>query len=169
MISRHYQISNLNSVPAPLLEQMLDFIEQNSPANHSISEVLFKSKFILTELITNAIKHVAHHSNLTVEINDHCLLLIKTDDGDEIKLHNDVAEHHTGGKVITSDVIHTLYVKHENNQAHFYCEENNDGLTLDSDFPEHFGLLIITKSSDEFYYTHNTQTKINTFTAKINF
>jgi hypothetical protein len=159
-----------NSMPAELLEEMLALIKTNIPANTGMHELLFKSKFILTELLTNAIKHAnSNDVGLNLEITDTFVRFIKTDYGSPFVLQQINDEQFKDALIVTADVMHTLYAKEEGGDLHFYCHENEaPSIDIDHDFPEHFGLLIITKAADDFYYQYNPELQANIFTATIN-
>jgi two-component sensor histidine kinase len=159
-----------NSMPADLLENILALIKSNAHANTGMHELLFKSKFILTELLTNAIKHAnSNDVSLNLEITDSFVKFIKTDYGTRFVLPQFKDEQFKDALIVAADIMHTLYAKEEHGNMHFYCHENAaPSIDIDHDFPEHFGLLIITKAADDFYYQYNEQQHSNTFIATIN-
>jgi len=158
-----------NSMPADLLEEMLTLIKSNVHYSSGMQELLFKSKFILTELLTNAIKHAnSNDVSLNLEITDGFLRFVKTDFGSPFTLPQIKDEQFKDALIVTADVMHTLYAKEEGGRLHFYCHENTvTSIDIENDFPEHFGLLIITKAADDFYYQYNEQQQANIFTAII--
>ncbi|WDF53680.1 ATP-binding protein [Mucilaginibacter sp. KACC 22063] len=161
MVSELYFLNDLSYVPATLLDDMLNFIRNNLPQQPDHDALTFKTKFILTELITNAVKHTPNDSSsLQIRMEDDGIRIIKTDTGNPLNFKLKAAP---SDSVIASDFLHTLYVKNKDEQLHFYCVENHNSLAADDNLPEHFGLLIITKSSDTFYYHHNKTTGVNTF------
>ena len=140
------------------------------PNGEGTRELLFKSKFILTELLTNAIKHAnTHEVKLNIEIEDKLVKFEKQDFGNPLVLPQIKHEQFNDALIITADVMHTLYAVEKEGIAYFYCHENAvPSIGTEHDFPEHFGLLIITKAADEFSYHYDSANNINTFTATIN-
>ncbi|SFS60473.1 Histidine kinase-like ATPase domain-containing protein [Mucilaginibacter polytrichastri] len=157
-------------MPADALEEMLAVIKTHVHEDAGMHELLFKSKFILTELLTNAIKHAnTSQVSLNLEITDALVKFVKTDYGNPFMLPQIKDEQFKDALIITADVMHTLYAKQKEELTYFYCHENEaPSINLDNDLPEHFGLLIITKAADEFFYHFDEQNRANTFTATIN-
>jgi len=163
MVNKHFDFYNSGDNIVPALKQMLEFIGTNLPANARNEKMLFKARVILTELITNSLKHSgSSNTSMHIAIKGTDIVIIKTDVGKPLSLVNNKTE----GKVpITNDILHTLYaVTEATNQLYFVCEENKmeDILVID-DIVEHFGLLIITKASDNFTYNYDHTTKCNIF------
>lgn len=156
-------------MPASLLEEMLSLIKSNVTAGAGVNGLLFKSKFVLTELLTNAIKHAnTDEVTLNIEITESLVRFIKTDHGTPMNFPKVESESFKNAIIITADIMHTLYAVKQNGKLYFHCHENSDTVITMNGFPEHFGLLIITKAADEFYYLYNEQNKVNTFAVSIN-
>ncbi|NCD72246.1 ATP-binding protein [Mucilaginibacter agri] len=169
LVQKSFKLGYAASMPADLLEEILWLIKSNISVDAGISGVLFKSKFILTELLTNAIKHAnTDEVILNLEITDSLVRFIKTDHGTPMNFPGLENKSFEGGIIITADIMHTLYAVEQNGRLCFYCHENSAPTININDFPEHFGLLIITKAADEFCYQYNKQNHANTFTASIN-
>lgn len=169
LVQKSFTLAHFDSMPANLLEEILLLIKTNIPNGEGTRELLFKSKFILTELLTNAIKHAnTHEVKLNIEIKDGVVKFEKQDHGSPLilpKVKNDQFEN---AIIVTADVMHTLYAVEKDGVAYFYCHENTvPFIDTETDFPEHFGLLIITKAADEFSYQYNSETNLNTFTATV--
>jgi hypothetical protein len=143
--------------------------------------LLAKLKWIVTELLTNAVKHSGmEECILTFEQNNEQLVLEKEDTGKPLMLFEN-----NSGKVINwplqnlsepleFQIYHngteSLKVRStEPDSADFFVEQLDDvempGLLIDTS--EHFGLLILTKASDEFTYTYDPVLKINRFRSTI--
>jgi hypothetical protein len=71
-------------------------------------------------------------------------------------------------KRLAYDVMHQLYaVNQPNNTIRFVVEESDIEVPDIHQITEHFGLLIITKCCEEFTYTYDEDTRVNSFTAKV--
>jgi hypothetical protein len=169
----HKQFDFLNtsySISADI-KQIIGFIESALPAKSMVNELLFKAKIIVTELLTNSLKHSGINSTIIdVSLNDNLLTISKTDFGNPLNL---ITKNYPANiKIpITNDILHTLYaVIDSGKHVTFFCDENNmaDILAIEN-IVEHFGLLIITKSADRFTYHFNEQTKKNIFVAMLRF
>jgi hypothetical protein len=169
LVNKSFTLAHFNSIPANLLEEILLLIKTNIPTGEGTRELLFKSKFILTELLTNAIKHAnTHEVKLNIEIKDGLVRFEKQDYGNPLILPKVKNNQFENAIIVTADVMHTLYVVEKGDTAYFYCHENTAPLIdTESDFPEHFGLLIITKAADEFSYQYNSENNLNKFTATV--
>lgn len=156
-------------MPANLLEEILLLIKTNIPNGEGTRELLFKSKFILTELLTNAIKHAnTHEVKLNIEIKDSVVKFEKQDYGNPLILPQVKNDQFENAIIVTADIMHILYAVEKEGVAYFYCHENTvPSIDTENDFPEHFGLLIITKAADDFSYRYDSETNLNTFTATV--
>ncbi len=164
-----FEVSTAQLVP--LLQQMLRYVQQQvtlpAPA---LEAFLFETKIILTELLTNAIKHTGNGLvQFNIEINNTGLLITKTDKGPPIKLL-----HHPGftkpGDVlqVTNDIMHTLLATLEARQTlrFTYTEHELPALPDAQQLHDHFGLLLIAKAADECRYCYNAEEKTNVFAVK---
>jgi len=170
MANRQFVFLNNSDTLIAALKQMLEFVETNLPASTRAGKTIFNAKVVLTELLTNSIKHSGSSDTLiTIEARNSSLLITKTDTGNPLSLiDNDLS---STKKPITNDILHTLYaVSERNDHLHFVCEENKmeDILAID-DIVEHFGLLIITKAADNFTYSYDHSTKSNIFKVILNY
>lgn len=141
------------------------------------SVVLSKVKWVLTELLTNAIKHSeTSTSTILVSINNEEIILQKQDSGAPMQFY-DSSLNQTISWPITNklyDTSHIIYTSStETLIAHivsdgsirFLIEEIEPDVreSILTDMSEHFGLLIITKSSTEFSYVYSSDKKMNLF------
>jgi anti-sigma regulatory factor (Ser/Thr protein kinase) len=129
--------------------------------------LLLRAKFIIAELLNNAVKHSGtEQTTLTIELHEKSLFIRKADTGMPFNLIVEL-ERQDEQLMVSSDAMHLLYaVKRDDAVVSFYCKEN---LTFELDvnkLAEHLGLLIITKAADEFTYRYNKPQ--NLFTAKLN-
>jgi anti-sigma regulatory factor (Ser/Thr protein kinase) len=169
--SVRYEIKKTEAIPVKMLEEMLGFIKENLPEEGDFASTIFKSKYILTELVTNAIKHThCKSSTLRIEVTPNMLTFLKTDKGKPLTLPSVPGTLASDETVVTSDIMHTLYTIRREDKQYFYCKDNATPIfEVNNDFPEHFGLLIITKAADEFYYNYDTSGGLNVFRALVNF
>jgi hypothetical protein len=153
------------------LQQMLAFINDNLVANVPAINLLFKSKIILTELLTNALKHsFSRYTLVDITVEDNSIVITKSDYGMPLSLI--AYTNSTEEKIpITNDILHTLYaIPQGHDTIRFGCEESTmEDLEAIERIVEHFGLIIITKASDKFVYHYCEQTKANKFIVTLNF
>lgn len=165
------QFGFLNSYDSliPVIKEVIGFINTNLPESAPVSEVLFNAKVIVTELLTNSLKHSgSNHTSIDVNISKKNVVITKTDHGRPLSLVGSAP----GGRIpITNDILHTLYaVKKAKGQLHFFYEENNlDDIVAIDDIVEHFGLLIITKAAGKFTYAYEAPTSTNIFKVILNY
>lgn len=171
-----FEFNNSTDTLITSLQYMLGHISEGIPVNTDADDVLFRCKIIITELLTNSIKHGGERSTLfSVEMDNKYLTIRKTDSGSPLYLIN-THKHssintESNKKLISSDPLNSLYAAWQNeNSILFSCEESiaEDFLPVEQ-VMEHFGILIITRSSDEFTYTYNKQSLSNTFKVKLRF
>jgi len=159
------------------LEHMLGHISSCIPVGADTESIMFKCKVIITELLTNAIKHAGNSKTLfNIDSNATRLAISKTDYGMPLYLintRNNSAADNTkiNKRLISADPLTSLYANWEReNHIRFSSEEGSldDFLSVEQ-VMEHFGILIITNSSDEFTYTYHKDTRSNVFHVLINF
>jgi len=158
------------------LQYMLDGIAGGISSQADSGDIMFRCKAVITELLTNAIKHAGKgHTRFDVESDGTKLTICKTDTGMPLYLlatrNNTAAESAAENKkLISADPLSSLYANWESeNHIRFTSEEGSldDFLSVEQ-VAEHFGILIITNSSDEFTYTYDKNTRENIFRVKIN-
>jgi anti-sigma regulatory factor (Ser/Thr protein kinase) len=152
---------------------------QDYPNQESITQ---RSKWALTELLTNGVKHCktsktffrlyVENDQLVIEkIDQGQLLTLTTLDG-IFKLSWPQFTSYRGQEFNLqrngSDSLQVLI--DDNHQAIFRIEQVDDSDFFSSieNFSEHFGLLIITKSTDKFTYSYETHAGTNTFRCHFN-
>jgi anti-sigma regulatory factor (Ser/Thr protein kinase) len=91
--------------------------------------LLLRAKFIIAELLNNAVKHSGtQHTILTIEMQEKSLLISKTDSGAPFNLIGKL-EQQDEQLMVSSDAMHLLYaVRRDDATVSFYCKEN---LTFD--------------------------------------
>jgi anti-sigma regulatory factor (Ser/Thr protein kinase) len=149
---------------------------------HSIDEsILSRIKWVITELLTNAVKHSGQaESELNIRISDLELTLQKEDSGKPLNLTAQdnkkiIWPIENLSKPIDFPIYHngmdSLCVRTDDaGKAIFFIETMADmempGLLTDTS--EHFGLLIMTKASDAFTYEYDSLNKLNRFVCLFN-
>ncbi|HTE00822.1 MAG TPA: hypothetical protein VK668_16130 [Mucilaginibacter sp.] len=171
-----FEFNNSTDALISSLQHMLGYISDCMPANADSEDILFRCKVIITELLTNAIKHGGQDITLfDIEMNDHTLFIQKTDNGSPLYLINTHSHSTTdidaNKKLISADPLNSLYAAWEDESSIiFSCEESSiENFLSVEQVMEHFGILIITRSSDEFTYTYNKESHSNNFRVKIGF
>jgi anti-sigma regulatory factor (Ser/Thr protein kinase) len=147
LASKQFLLPNTRQSIKPSVQEVLDFVINSLPAGINAEGISFKIEVIIIELLTNGIKHAGTiETFLDVTIND--------------------VGHR---ELLTKDGLHSMYaVVESDTQIRFVCEEENGDEVLDvTNLMEHFGLLIITKSSDTFTYEYDVDTGLNTFSVII--
>jgi hypothetical protein len=170
-MTKQFEFINTNNNLTSSLKEMLEFINDHLVENVPAISLLFKAKIILTELLTNAVKHsFSRCALISISIADNNISLSKTDYGMPLSL---IAYANMGEPriPITNDILHTLYAIPEgDNTIRFACEESTmDDLVAIERIVEHFGLIIITKASDRFVYKYSEDSKANVFTANLSY
>jgi hypothetical protein len=156
----------------PTLKEILEFVGKTLAGAPDGENVLFKVKIIITELLNNALKHVKNSKTfIRVSVDDSNIHIIKQDIGNRLII-NDLYLCQKGAAgqkfQISHDSLNSLYAIIESEcQLKFICEESTNNDVDYANLMEHFGLLIITKTANDFTYTHNPDTFLNTFDVLI--
>jgi hypothetical protein len=172
-VSKQFLLPNTRQSIKPSVQELLDFVIRHIPAHVSTEGVSFKIEVILIELLTNGIKHAGTKETfLDITIDDESIHIDKKDFGNRYHPGNitSLLIHDPGYKeLLTKDGLHSMYaVVESDTQIKFVCEEVDDETVLDvSNLMEHFGLLIITKASDNFTYQYDIAKGLNTFSVLI--
>jgi hypothetical protein len=165
MVKQQFEFLNSVDHLTTAIKQTLHFIATSLPDNPAAEQTIFKAKVIITELLTNSLKHSGTGSTLIdITVNKGELEIVKTDFGAPLNLNN------ANNKApVTNDVLHTLYaIQKSLYEIQFICEENNlGGILVVDDIVEHFGLLIITKAANNFTYIYEPEAKANKFRAAL--
>ncbi|WP_158827174.1 hypothetical protein [Mucilaginibacter lacusdianchii] len=164
---QQFNFDNRTSSLTPLTQQVVNYLTGLLTPQQAASGILFKAKFIVTELLTNALKHSAvSNASLDIIITDTHLEIIKTDTGQPLPLINQTDLPVDVKTAISQDFMHRLYAMPLSNGAiSFFCEETSFDTPDINQINEHFGLLIITKTADEFMYWYDEP--VNVFCAKL--
>lgn len=179
-IKREFTFSNDSLSMYPLLNEIISCLKIHLPSEHYDFKIS-NCKQILIELLTNAVKHSnTDITIISVRINDGSIEITKSDKGRKFYLNNytgwpplswPLDKKYIGEKIkIYDDDISNLYaiIKSENRIVFEIDEYPITKVTSNSNLLEHYGLLIMTKFSSQFYYLYNEETNVNQFTAIIN-
>jgi hypothetical protein len=179
-IKREFLFSNDSKVMHSLLNEVIAFVKIHLPSE-AYEEKIINCKQALIELLTNAVKHSnTTSSSISVIINDHKIELIKSDRGRAFFLEHytgwppiswPLSKQYIGEKInIYNDDFSELHaVIQTDSRIVFEMEEfPMEKVSATSNLIEHYGLLILTKVSDQFYYTHDAATHTNIFHLVIN-
>jgi anti-sigma regulatory factor (Ser/Thr protein kinase) len=149
------------------LKQILDFVSEHTHHHTDTSVIQFKAKVITTELLNNAIKHSGDTETIIdVVIDNQKITIKKTDNGPQYD-PGGLLTLSVRGETITlsSDDLNSMYaIVQDDYTIKFIFEENIDKQMVDlNSISEHFGLLIIARSADEFTYHYDNRTYSNVF------
>nr|WP_295925468.1 anti-sigma regulatory factor [uncultured Dyadobacter sp.] len=163
------------------LHLCLDHIRVKAGATPLAGEVMDKIKWVVVELLTNAVKHSGEReSMLKISVTRRMVVLEKEDYGPPMVLvgHEKKKIMWPLGNVmrpfdfpIYHNGMDSLCVRmDESGKATFFIEQlaELEMPALLSDTSEHFGLLIMTKASDEFTYEYDSTTGVNRFISTFN-
>jgi hypothetical protein len=169
MAQKQFEFLSNTDETVPFLKQILEYVKHTLPVNANAQILLFKAKVILTELLTNALKHSGSKSALIdIKVTKKTLTITKTDYGTPLLL---IAQTNSINKKVpvTNDVLHILYAKSiAENQVKFSFKENKlDEVLVIDNVAEHFGFLIITKAADRFIYKHEHSSQANIFSVLV--
>ena len=146
------------------------------------STIMAKIKWVISEMLLNAVKHSGvDKCLLKIMIDEKQLTIVKEDSGKPLALN----DFDTGKRInwplketaenLNFQIYHngmdSLRVRTDTrNKATFFIAQLPDvempGLLVD--ISEHFGLLIIAKASDEFTYERDPYTNANRFISNFN-
>ena len=178
-IKKVFHFNNESKSIHSLLSEIVSFIKIHLPSD-SYEDKISSCKQILIELLTNGIKHSDTASSvITIVLADNQVSISKSDSGRMFYLDNytgwpplqwPLEKKYLGEKIrIYSDDINQLYAVIESDQRiSFELIEYPIGtLTNDTNLMEHYGLLILRKLSDEFFYAYDPSAGSNLFRATI--
>ncbi len=172
-VVNRFELPNTTQSLVASLRHILDFINSNLPRHADAASINFKTKIIVTELLTNGLKHSGEPQTcISITVDNDFVFIEKTDSGNPFNPNNHpgLLNNAAGHKAILSfDGMHCIYALVEGGSTiRFICEETGNDTPAVNGLMEHFGLLIITKSADEFKYHYDDAASVNTFTVKLN-
>jgi hypothetical protein len=170
----HFMFNHTFDALLPFLQETTQYIKSNIP--EGVGEmVLHKSKFVLTELCTNGIKHAGvPQSSFDITIGYDCVAIVRKDLGEPVYINaqpnnpSALSIDITSMVTLVEDDINRLMMQPTDSQSmRFFVEEvagaaKKNGPTL----VEHFGFIIICQSSSSFTYTR-LPTGENVFSVSI--
>ena len=145
------------------------------PEGDDAEALLHKCKFIITELCTNAIKHSGLQQTIfNIYIENNHLIIKRSGEGLPFYANtvndNQLLIPHavTDTVILTEDDINKLCVQRiDEHSVRFYVEDTNTpSAEGQQSMGEHFGLIIICRSSDNFTYTRQ-QDALNVFKVSL--
>lgn len=155
------------------LREIRGFISEFLPANVVQREIIFKVEMVVTELLTNALKHVKDaDSHIRIYIDEEWLSIEKTDFGTKFNPNNfaEIFNHPVGYEILHSvDELHSVYAVLENDShVRFTCKPKTHANGIDPNgVDEHFGMIIISRSAEEFTYNYDADSGLNRFNVRI--
>lgn len=179
-IKKEFIFSNDSLAMYPLLNEIVSYLKVHLPSEQYAFKIS-NCKQILIELLTNAVKH-SHADNtvISITINSKSIQITKSDKGRKFYLNNytswpplswPLESKYIGERIkIYEDDISNLYaiIKDEHRILFEIEEYPINKVTSSSNLLEHYGLLIMAKFSNQFYYLYNPETNLNQFTTIIN-
>ncbi|MEJ6979245.1 ATP-binding protein [Pedobacter sp. P351] len=179
-VKKEFIFSNDSLAMYPLLNEIISFLKTHLPSEQ-YSFKISNCKQILIELLTNAVKHSeTDNTVISVCINGMNIEITKSDKGRKFYLNNQtrwspvsrsLEKMYIGEKIkIYEDDLANLYavIKNENHIVFEIEDCSISKISRNSNLLEHYGLLIMAKFSNEFFYRYYPETKLNEFTAIIN-
>lgn len=169
--------ANKQELIYPLLKEVVAFIKKRLPGK--AAQVVFKAKMIVSELLTNSIKHANSEFTIIELLADRDTFIIKRiDTGKPFNLKNpDSAEDMLQWPLtnnaetpikIHADQLNGLFAHVVSPYSLKFSAVNyTDGAVIFPDISEHYGLMIICRASDNFIYELDQASLKSTFTATI--
>lgn len=173
---KQFTFSNGEAKLIAALDCILLFIGKAVNNSVNCKDILLRSKWIVTELLTNALKHSGNNVIcFEIEIRDEVLQITKSDGGEPFSLLIDgERKSYPAGftekdtYLLHEDDLSILYATITDNALIFSAEDNIEAIDITvQELNEHFGLSIITRASDKFIYRYDSRTRTNFFTASL--
>ncbi len=170
---RQFVLPNTRESMIESLMEIRAFINDFLPAHAANADLSFKVEMVMTELLTNALKHVKDaESFIRIYLDDNNLTIEKTDFGSQFNPNNfaDIFKQAPGHKILlTHDDLNSVYAVLEMNYTvRFICEQeqNKNGIDISS-VGEHFGMIIISRTAEAFTYHYDTASGLNRFNVRM--
>lgn len=172
-VKKRFHFNNTTPVILPLMNDIISFIGSSLP-NRQSKKTLINCRHIIIELLTNAVKHSgAEYSFIDIEISSD-IKITKTDTGKpfflekygHLPLHpsfvgEQIEIHKDDMFCIYANVISTSSLIFEYIEFPIYSSDQIREMF------EHFGLLILLKSSKNFFYFIDGDDASNNFVATV--
>lgn len=177
-----FPVSSLVNLPV-FINELESTIRKQLPLKSDAAEtVIFKIKVIVSELLTNTIKHTNElaTTSLSVTLFSNRIQLIRGDNCAPMHFPETdqrprlawplAAPLLNAAYVVYADDLNTLsLIIDEDSKARFTAWQNPEAIVNVPTLNEHFGLLMIALSSDLFTYEYAPASKENIFTVTIHF
>ncbi|MES2275062.1 MAG: ATP-binding protein [Bacteroidota bacterium] len=157
----------------PFLQDVVAFIERHLP--QKADQISFSARVIVTELLTNSIKHAGKgETGIELSISPDVFIIKKIDQGEPFDLKQEGATWPLDNDIKTpvkiySDALNGLYANIISPYSlSFYAESYPNNNDTFEDISEHYGLVIICRASSSFVYLYNPRSRQNIFTVTIN-
>lgn len=177
-----FPVTSLINLPVFINELSSTVLEQLPLQGDEAEAVIFKIKVIVSELLTNTIKHTEElaRTELSITINKHQMQLVRRDNCNPMHFPATDSRPHLSWPlppvynnhtyVVYEDDLNSLSLVIEaDSKARFVAWQNPDAFINVPTLNEHFGLLMIALSSNMFSYEYAPGTKENIFTVTIHF
>ncbi len=172
-IFNQFSLTNTQKSMVTSLQEIRRFIDEFLPAHAASEELSYKVEIVITELLTNALKHVKDaDSNMRIYLDDSYLTIEKTDFGNQFNPNNfaDIFKQSPGYKILlTYDELHSVYaVLEASNTVRFMCETKKNRNRIDiNNVGEHFGMIIICRAAEAFTYHYDAASGLNRFNVRM--
>lgn len=170
---RQFVLPNTRESMIESLIEIRAFINEFLPAHAANADLSFKVEMVMTELLTNALKHVTDAETcVRIYMDDSYLTIEKTDFGSQFNPNNfaDIFKQSPGYKILlTYDELHSVYAVLEmNDTVRFICEQKKNRNKIDiNGVGEHFGIVIISRAAEAFTYHYDTSSGLNRFNVRM--
>jgi hypothetical protein len=177
VFAKEFEFDSIRGEAYPLLNAIIADIAREGIILSEKIEI--RCRLILTELLTNALKHsTARQTILDIIIDEEKIEISKSDKGRNFYLPQWKEREalkwplkgYDGNKiVIYEDQMCCLYGFIENEHKVLFSAKDSE-LQIPprpKDILEHFGLMILTKSSDSFIYRYDPATESNIFQSRV--
>ena len=166
-----------------MLDRCMDYVGHNEAISEKVTpEIRSRFKWVVTEMLTNAIKHSGvDECRLSIESDADSLVFEKEDAGLPLNLAEPNGSTQLSwpleGAVLPTDfqiyqngVESLLLTATSKTNAVFSVKEvgDSDLPPLSDTLSEHLGLLILAKAADEFEYEYDVQRGVNKFRCVFN-
>lgn len=174
LVQKKMAFTNKQEMIHPFLQEVAEFIERYQP--RYTDRLGFKAKVIITELLTNSIKHAGDvPTQVELLMNYDSLTITKTDSGKPFDLKHEslswpLPPTTANPLTIYADALNGLFARIASPYSlSFYAEEYPENGEFFATISEHYGLMIICRASDSFVYEFDNAAKKNTFIVNIKF
>ena len=166
-----------------MLNRCMDYVGNDEMISGGVTpEIRSRFKWVVTEMLTNAIKHSGvDECTLSIKNDAKSLILEKEDVGFPLRLAEPDGQNHISWplegavlpvnfQIYQNGVESLLLTSTSKTNAVFSVKEIGDGALppVSATLNEHFGLLILAKAADEFEYEYDAQRGINRFRCVFN-